>query len=70
MKMDKIVHENRNSLQKTSDGKHNLMKKWRNMEKKMAPKPIDVFSYLFKSHCCLDQSESKSIIYFWTQFAG
>jgi hypothetical protein len=34
----------------------------------LAPKPIDIFSYLFKSHCCLDQSESKPIIYFWTQF--
>jgi hypothetical protein len=29
----------------------------------LAPKAIDIFSYLFKSHCCLDQSESKSIIY-------
>jgi hypothetical protein len=28
-----IVHENRNSQLKTSDGKHNLMKKWGNMEK-------------------------------------
>ena len=33
----------------------------------LAPISIDIFSYLFKSHCCLDQSESKSIIYFWTQ---
>jgi hypothetical protein len=33
MEMDKIVHENKNSLLKTSDGKHNLMKKWGNMEK-------------------------------------
>jgi hypothetical protein len=23
----------------------------------LAPKPIDMFSYLFKSHCCLDQSK-------------
>ena len=28
MEMDKIVHENRNSLLKTSVGKHNLMKNW------------------------------------------
>jgi hypothetical protein len=34
----------------------------------MAPKPIDIFSYQFKSG--LDQSESKSIIYFWMQIAG
>jgi hypothetical protein len=54
MEMDKIVHENSSQ----------------NGSSKMAPKPIDIFSYLFKSHCCLDQSESKSIIYFWTQFAG
>jgi hypothetical protein len=33
VEMDKIVHENRNSQLKTSDGKHNLMKKWGNMEK-------------------------------------
>ena len=33
MEMDKIVHENKNSLLKTSDGKHNLMKKRGNMEK-------------------------------------
>jgi hypothetical protein len=33
MEIDKIVHENRNSLLKTSDGKHNLMEKWGNMEK-------------------------------------
>jgi hypothetical protein len=28
----------------------------------LAPKSIDIFSYLIKSHCCLDQSESKLII--------
>jgi len=31
--MDKIVHENRYYLLKTSDSKHNLMRKWGNIEK-------------------------------------
>jgi hypothetical protein len=29
----------------------------------MAPKSIDIFYYLFKSHYCLDQSESISNMY-------
>jgi hypothetical protein len=36
--IDNIVHEDRNYLLKTSDGKNNLLKKWGNMSKKQIKK--------------------------------